>query len=222
MEIPDFIKRLFLAKHIFESVKPLFILTYIFGMTPYYLVKNKHKKYILKTSNFGYFLTCTALALMCSIFANSIVVNESVISYFFKSDITNFADTIQNLFDMSGAAVLYIKTINGKFEILEFMTSMDEADNLVKDIGGIRILYRKVLYFVWLLTAVVLSIVIGYTLMNYFMLRNAQISPTPIYFVTFTLLNAIITILIGHFVCMSTVLQRRFQILNLVSTHSFN
>lgn len=217
VDVPDFVKRLFHARHIFEAVKPLFLITYMFGMTPFYLVKDHNKQYILKTSNVGYFLTCAAFALMCSIFARALLVNESIIAYFFRSDITMFADTIQNLFEMSGAVVLYISTTRGKYHMLYMMRAIDEADSVIKGLGGIQILHRSVLYFVWILTGIVFFVVIGYTLMNYFVLSNAQIYPTTNFFITFTLLNAVITILIGHFICMTRVIQRRFQILFLVS-----
>lgn len=214
----DFATRLFHSRHIFETVKPLFIVSYIFGMTPFYLVKDHQKQYILKTSNFGYFLTCTAFASMCLIGMNALLANESVIAYFFRSEITIFVDTIQQVFEMGGVVVIYLQTTRGQFDVLYMMRSIDEVDVLlIKGIGGIQILYRRVLYFVWMLTGTEIAIVIGYTLMNYFLLSNADIFPSLGFYIAFTSLNAIIIIIIGHFICMSTILVRRFQILNLVS-----
>lgn len=217
VKAPGCLTRLFQSRHIFESVKPIFLVSYFLGMTPFYLIKDKHNQYIVKTCNFGYFLTFAAFAMICTVCANGILANESIIGHFLCSKITVFADTVVNLSGVVGATVVYLSTTRGKLEMLYMMIALDEADLVIKRIGGIQVLYKRVLFLVWILTATVISIIIGYTLMNYFLLRNAEIYPSLNFYIAFTMLTTVITILIGHFLCISKVLHRRFQILNLVS-----
>lgn len=217
VKAPGFLSRLFQSRHIFESVKPIFLVSYLLGMTPFYLIKDKHNQYMVKTCYFGYFLTLSVFAMICTIIINEFLDKESIIGHFLRSDITVFADNVVPLCVMGGAVVVYLSTTSGRLEMLNMMTAFDEADLVIKCIGGIQIMYKRVLFLVWILTGTVISVIIGYTLMNYFLLRNAEIYPSLNFYIAFTMLNAVITVVIGLFLCISKVLHRRFQILNLVS-----
>lgn len=218
------------SKHLFESMKPLFGLSFIFGLTPIHVARTSGGERVLKVSTFGFINATLHVLIYASCYIVTLVKRESVVGYFFRSEvysqndetlklsieISNFGDTLQIFNDIIGSSITYLSCIYRRDKLIKMMGVIDVADETFRDIG-VKIYYKKLLIFCVIVCSFMFCINLAYMFGIFYRFHQVNITPSPFLYWTFIDQHFVISIAVGLFVCTSRSIQRRFEILNRVS-----
>lgn len=109
------------SNHLFESMKPLLTLSFIFGLTPIHVARVTGGDRVLKGSTFGFINATLHIVIYAFCYIVTLVYRESVVGYFFRagdyseseetlqlSNISTFGDTLQIFIDIIGSSATYL------------------------------------------------------------------------------------------------------------------
>lgn len=216
------------SEHLFESMKPLFTLSFIFGLTPIHVAKISGGVRVLKVSTFGFINATLHVIVYAACYIVTLVRRESVVGYFFRqgdyseaedeltNDISNFGDTLQIFNDIIGSSITYFSCIYRRDKLIKMMGVIDAADEAFREIG-VKIYYKKLLVFCSIVCCFLFCINLAYMFGIFYRFYQVNIKPSPYLYVTFIDQHFVISIAVGLFLCTSRSIQRRFEIMNRVS-----
>lgn len=227
-KVANRIRKLFTAKHLFESMKPLFGLTFLFGLTPIHVAKSPGGGRLLKVSKFGFIYATMHVVMYGICYVVTLMKGESVVGYFFRTEvsetdgtlrltheISKFGDTLQIFNDIIGSSITYLSCIYRRDKLIKLMRVIDATDEAFHEIG-VKIYFRRLLVFCCIVCCFVLFIDTAYMFGIFYRFYQVNIKPSPYLYITFIDQHFVISIAVGLFVCLSKSLQRRFEIMNRV------
>lgn len=210
------VRRLFSAKQLYESLQPLYFLTFWHGLTPFFIKNDSQGQKKLHHSVFGY-LNAVAHIVIYTIFYVITLLNncESVAGYFFRTSITYVADLMQIMCSFIGVTVIYLAAILPKHHLQKSLETIQFMDDQLKEVG-IKIMYSKILRFSCILLGTITIVNLLYTMGCFMLLNSAQVGPSIALHITFVLQHTVISLAITLFCCISRTLQLRLAMMQKV------
>ncbi|XP_052850897.1 putative gustatory receptor 28b isoform X4 [Drosophila gunungcola] len=158
-------RRFFTAKQLYECLRPVFHVTYIHGLTFFYIsCDSKTGKRTIKKTIFGYINGIMHIALFGFAYSLTIYNNcESVASYFFRSRITYFGDMMQIVSGFIGVTVIYLTAFIPNHRLERCLQKFHTMDMQLQTVG-VKIMYISptlALHFTFLIQHTVIAIAIA-------------------------------------------------------------
>ncbi|CAD7000368.1 unnamed protein product [Ceratitis capitata] len=202
------LRRFFHAHQLYESVQPIFIITFWHGLTPFFIKSDGTGNKKLKESIFGYLNTLLHITIYVGCYVMTLMNNfETIAGYFFNTGISRFADTMQIVSGLIGITVIYFTAILPKHRLQHSLRIMQDMDVLLHSVG-VKILYSKLLRYSYL------SLLC--TLVEIFLLKSAELEPSTPLYIVFTLQHTVISIATALFQGIAKMLELRLVMLNKV------
>ncbi|KAH8412074.1 hypothetical protein KR222_008708 [Zaprionus bogoriensis] len=211
------VRRLLSAKQLYESLRPLFHVTYLYGLTSFYIsCRDKTGRREIKKSWFGYVNGIAHIGIYSVCYIMTILNNcESVASYFFRSRITYFGDLMQIVSGLIGVTVIYLTAIIPKHRLEQCLQKFHTMDLQLHTVG-IKIMYSKVLRFSYAVMISMFFVNFAFSWGTFAGLYSSQVSPTWALHFTFIIQHTVIAIAVTTFSCFTYLVEMRLVMVNKV------
>ncbi|XP_017857910.1 PREDICTED: putative gustatory receptor 28b isoform X1 [Drosophila arizonae] len=211
------VRRWFTAKQLYESLRPLFHVTYLHGLTSFYICSDgKTGRRDIKKSWFGYLNGIAHIVAYSVCYTLTIRNNcESVASYFFRSRITYFGDLMQIVSGFIGVTVIYLTAIIPKHRLEQCLQKFHTMDLQLHSVG-IKIMYSKVLRYSYAVMISMMLVNFGFSWGTFAVLYSSKTQPTWALHFTFMVQHTVIAIAIAMFSCFTYLVEMRFVMVNKV------
>ncbi|KAH8317589.1 hypothetical protein KR074_001416 [Drosophila pseudoananassae] len=209
--------RFFSAKQLYECLRPLFHVTYVHGLTCFYISCNSKtgirtpKKTVFGFLNGILHITFYAVCYSLTIYNNC----ESVASYFFRSRITYFGDMMQIVSGFIGVSVIYLTAIIPNHRLERCLQKFHTMDVQLQTVG-IKIMYSKVLRYSYMILFFMFLVNICFTLGTFSVLYSSAVTPTLALHFTFLIQHSVIVIAVCVFSCFTYLVEMRLVMVNKV------
>lgn len=209
------IRQYFISQEVFATLQPLFLYTYIYGLTPFRIVKRRNGTGEIRASCFGFCNTAAYVILYGVCFLNSLLNAESVVGYFFHTNISVVGDTLQICNGIITGIVIYTTALTQRCKMCRIIEVLNELDLNFANIG-VRVKYSRIYrYALLLIVAKILTIAI-YCAGVYLLLRSAHVNPPICVCIAFVLQHSVLFLAICLFCFIARGFERRLVILNKV------
>lgn len=213
------IRRLLSAKQLYECLRPLFHVTFLYGLTSFYVSRrDKTGRREIKKSWFGYVNGIAHIGVYSVCYIMTILNNcESVASYFFRSRITYFGDLMQIVSGLIGVTVIYLAAIIPKHRLEQCLQKFHTMDLQLHSVG-IKIMYSKVLRFSYAVMISMFFVNFSFSWGTFAVLYSSDVSPTWALHFTFIIQHTVIAIAVTTFSCFTYLVEMRLVMVNKVKT----
>ncbi|XP_017019619.1 putative gustatory receptor 28b isoform X1 [Drosophila kikkawai] len=210
-------KKFVSAKQLYECLRPLFHVTYMHGLTSFYLsCDSKTGRRSIKRTVFGYLNGLMHIGLYTVCYSLTIYNNcESVASYFFRSRITYFGDMMQIVSGFIGVTVIYLTAIIPNHRLERCLQKFHTMDVQLQTMG-IKIMYSKVLRFSYMILISMFLVHFMFTCGTFSVLYSSLVKPTMALHFTFLIQHTVIAISITVFTCFTYLVEMRLVMVNKV------
>ncbi|XP_054744452.1 putative gustatory receptor 28b [Anastrepha obliqua] len=209
------LRQYFISQEVFATLQPLFLFTYIYGLTPFRIVKRRNGTSEIRASCFGFCNTVAYVTLYGVCFLNSLLNAESVVGYFFRTNISVVGDTLQICTGIVTGIVIYTTALTQRSKMRRIIDVFNELDEHFASIG-VRVKYSRI-YRYALLLSVTKTLIIGiYCAGVYLLLRSVHVKPSFCVCVAFVLQHSVLVLAICLFSFMARGFERRLVIVNKV------
>ncbi|XP_036329791.1 putative gustatory receptor 28b [Rhagoletis pomonella] len=210
------LRRFFQAHQLYESVQPIFAVTFWHGLTPFFIKSDGAGNKKLKESIFGYLNTLIHITVYVACYVLTLLNDfETVAGYFFHTGISRFGDTMQILSGLIGITVIFFTAILPKHRLQYSLSTMQDIDVLLRSVG-VHIRYSKVLRYCYLSLLVVFVVDFAYSFGNFILLKSANLEPSTPLYIVFTLQHTVISIATAMFQGITKMVEMRLVMLNKV------
>ncbi|XP_017479655.1 PREDICTED: putative gustatory receptor 28b [Rhagoletis zephyria] len=210
------LRRFFQAHQLYESVQPIFAVTFWHGLTPFFIKSDGAGNKKLKESIFGYLNTLIHITVYVACYVLTLLNDfETVAGYFFHTGISRFGDTMQILSGLIGITVIFFTAILPKHRLQYSLSTMQDIDVLLRSVG-VHIRYSKVLRYCYLSLLVVFIVDFAYSFGNFILLKSANLEPSTPLYIVFTLQHTVISIATAMFQGITKMVEMRLVMLNKV------
>lgn len=212
------LRRLLSAKQLYECLRPLFHVTFLYGLTSFYVSrrdKTGHRE--IKKSWFGYVNGIVHIGIYSVCYIMTILNNcESIASYFFRSQITYFGDLMQIVSGLIGVTVIYLAAIIPKHRLEQCLQKFHTMDLQLHSVG-IKIMYSKVLRFSYAIMISMFFVNFCFTWGTFAVLYYSNVSPSWALHFTFIIQHTVIAIAVTTFSCFTYLVEMRLVMVNKVT-----
>lgn len=133
-KVSDFIRELFRPRDAFGAEQTLLLCTYLLGLTPFRL-KGQPGNRQLELSKLGYLNAFLQLTFFSYCFLSALIEQQSIVGYFFKSDISQVGDSLQKFIGMTGMSTLFLcSSIRVKL-LIRIWDRISKIDARLLDVG---------------------------------------------------------------------------------------
>ncbi|XP_032294482.1 putative gustatory receptor 28b isoform X1 [Drosophila virilis] len=211
------VRRLLSAKQLYECLRPLFRVTYLYGLTSFYIsCQDASGQRDIKKSWFAYFNGIVHIVLYSVCYILTINNNcESVASYFFRSRITYFGDLMQIVSGFIGVTVIYLTAIIPKHRLEQCLQKFHTMDVQLHSVG-IKIMYSKVLRYSYAVMISMFVVNFGFSWGTFGVLYSSDVTPTLALHFTFMIQHTVIAMAIAMFSCFTYLVEMRLVMVNKV------
>ncbi|KAH8271067.1 hypothetical protein KR018_006774 [Drosophila ironensis] len=210
-------RRFLSAKQLYECLRPLFHVTYLHGLTSFYIrCDSKTGKRTIKKTAFG-FLNGIFHIIFYSVCYSLTIYNgcESVASYFFRSRITYFGDMMQIMSGFIGVTVIYLTAIIPNHRLERCLQKFHTMDMQLQTVG-IKIMYSKVLRYSYMILIFMFLVNFFFTCGTFSVLYSSMVTPSLALHCTFIIQHTVIVIAICVFSCFTYLVEMRLVMVNKV------
>lgn len=211
------LRRIFSAKQMYECLQPLLYLTFLHGLTPFY-VKKDSKTGCKRLHHFflGYVNGVAHIIVYDIFYALTLVNNfETIAAYFFSSRISKVGNFMQILSGLIGVTVIYLTAIIPKQRLEKSLKTMNLMDEQLKGVG-VKIMYSKVIRFSYIMLVLMTIMNIVYFISTFKLLRLADVRTSISVKITFCLQHTVIGMATTMFNCFTKALRLRITMMNKV------
>lgn len=208
-------RRYFISKEVFATLQPLFLFTYIYGLTPFRIVRRRNGTSEIRASCFGYCNTAAYVILYGICFLNSLLSAESVVGYFFRTNISIVGDTLQICNGIVTGFVIYATALTQRSKMRRIIEVFNMLDLNYANIG-VRVKYSRIYRYALLLTISKTLIIVIYCAGVYLLLRSVHVRPSIYVCVAFLLQHSVLLVAVCLFCFIARGFERRLVILNKV------
>lgn len=107
---------------------------FVMGLTPF-LIKGPPGKREIRINYFGYLNAIVHLTIFMFCFLYAFVKNESIVAYFFQTEISKIGNTLQTFIGMFGLVTLIVTCLLEKKKIIRLLHTVAEIDVKLLDLG---------------------------------------------------------------------------------------
>ncbi|XP_032294481.1 putative gustatory receptor 28b isoform X2 [Drosophila virilis] len=209
------VRKYFISSQVYEALRPLFFLTFLYGLTPFHVVRRKMGESYLKMSCFGIFNIFVYIVLCGFCYISSLRQGESIVGYFFRTEISTIGDRLQIFNGLIAGAVIYASAILKRCKLLGTLTILHSLDTNFSNIG-IRVKYSRIFRYSILLLVFKLLILGVYFVGVFQLLVSLGVTPSFCVCMTFFLQHSVVSIAICLFCIIAFSFERRLSIVNQV------
>lgn len=199
---------------IYTAQTPLLTLSFVSGIVPYKVTNNGSSR--LQISFFGFTILILQLSLFGFCYVKTITVHESIVSYFFKTEISVLGDTLQLCIGLIGISTVFLYSLIQRHKFVLWFHLMAKIDEQLKEIG-IETDYQSTLKFILLVLLVKFIFFNTYLIGSWILFKIANVSPNYTCWVVFFMPHIFISIIVVMFICFIKQMKHRFLLLNKVS-----
>lgn len=210
------VRKYFISSQVYEALRPLFFLTFLYGLTPFHVVRKKMGESYLKMSFFGVFNIFIYICLCGFCYISSLRQGESIVGYFFRTEISTIGDRLQIFNGLIAGAVIYTSAILKRCKLLGTLTILHSLDTNFSNIG-IRVKYSRIFRYSILVLVFKLLILGVYFVGVFRLLVSLNVTPSFCVCMTFFLQHTVVSIAICLFCVIAFSFERRLSIINQVS-----
>ncbi|KAM8716246.1 hypothetical protein ACLKA7_003174 [Drosophila subpalustris] len=213
------VRKYFISSQVYEALRPLFFLTFLYGLTPFHVVRRKMGESYLKMSCFGIFNIFVYIVLCGFCYISSLRQGESIVGYFFRTEISTVGDRLQIFNGLIAGAVIYTSAILKRCKLLGTLTILHSLDTNFSNIG-IRVKYSRIFRYSILLLVFKLLILGVYFVGVFRLLVSLGVTPSFCVCMTFFLQHSVVSIAICLFCVIAFSFERRLSIVNQVNNEN--
>ncbi|XP_055917525.1 putative gustatory receptor 28a [Eupeodes corollae] len=200
--------RLTQADNIYQSIRPLVYISLI-GLAPFRM----HSSREVQTSAPGLFVSFGHFLFYALCLGLSLNEGDTIIGYFFKTTITELSDITLMMAGVIAMLSIFGFAIFKRHRLIQIIQKNIIVDEIFVGLG-LKLDYRKILCFSFVISVVMMTFNLGYLIISYFLLKSACIKPSFVVFTTFALPHINTTIMVFKFMCTTYLVKSRFSMLN--------
>ncbi|XP_033236252.1 putative gustatory receptor 28a [Drosophila pseudoobscura] len=203
-------ERISQADNVFQALRPL---TYIslLGLAPFRLNLNPRKE--VQTSTYSFVAGIVHYLFFVLCFVTSGLEGDSIIGYFFQTNITRLGDKTLRLTGILAMSTIFGFTMFKRQRLVSIIQNYIVVDEIFVRLG-MKLDYRRILLFSFLISLGMLLFNVIYLCVSYGLLVSATISPSFETFTTFALPHINISLMVFKFLCTTDLAKSRFSMLN--------
>ncbi|XP_067625347.1 putative gustatory receptor 28b [Eurosta solidaginis] len=187
------LRRFFQAQQMYESLQPLFVITYLHGLTPFWIKGDDAGNKQLKESIFSYLNTVTHVTLYVACYVLTLLnYFETVAGYFLHTGVSRIGDIMQVISGLIGIMIIFLTSLLPKRRLQSCLRTFQDSDLLLRSIG-VDILHSNVLRYCYLNLLVIFLLDLSYSCINFVLLKSANMEPSTPLYVVFTLQHTVIS-----------------------------
>ena len=211
----SFLADFFKPKDSFAAEKTLLAITFILGLTPL-CIQGSGEERKMCISRIGYIITILQGIFFVYCFLHSFLLDESIVGFFFKTEISKIGDILQKFIGLSGMLILFGVSLRKSNDMIDMYRTVAFIDDRFLNLG-VEFNYRYIMNFRHSKLAMIISICLGYLISSLWMLFHNQIWPS---------FQAVIAFFVPHIFLLSVVVLnvsfvmrfwQHFDLLNKVS-----
>lgn len=208
------ITEMFNPVDIYAAQHPLLKLSLISGIAPLKLIGTPGNRR-LQINFFGFVIVLLHLVLFGICYVRTITIHESIVSYFFKTEISVLGDTLQLCIGLIGICTVFLYSLIQRNKFILWFHLMARIDEQLKEIG-IETDYKSTLRFIFLVLFVNFIFFNTYLTGSWILFKTAGIYPNFSCWVSFFMPHLMISIIVVLFLCLVKQMKHRFLLLNKV------
>lgn len=202
----------------FAAEKTLLAVTFILGLTPI-SIRGPSGQRKMSLSRIGYVITVMQGIFFAYCFLHSFLLDESIVGFFFKTEISKIGDILQKFIGLSGMLILFGVSLRKSGDMIEMYKTVAFIDDRFHNLG-VQFNYRYIMNFRHSKLFMITSICLGYLISSLWMLFHNQIWPS---------FQAVIAFFVPHIFLLSVVVLnvsfamrfwQHFDLLNKVSSET--
>lgn len=210
------LRRFFQAQQLYESLQPIFVITFWHGLTPFFIKSDGAGNKKLKESIFGYINMFLHITIYVACYVLTLMNNfETVAGYFFNTGVSRFGDTLQILSGLIGITIIYFTAMLPKHRLEYSLRTIQDIDLMLHNVG-VKIIYTKLLHYCYFSILIVFAVDTAYSCGNFFLLKSANLEPSTPLYIVFTLQHTVISIATAMYQGFVKMLEMRLIMLNKV------
>lgn len=201
-------------KDIYAAQWPLLKLSFVTGIVPFKIVNRRNSR--LQISILGFTILILHLSLFGFCYVRTITAHESIVSYFFKTEISVLGDTLQLCIGLIGICMVFLYSLIQRHKFVLWFHLMAKIDEQLKEIG-MDTDYKSTLMFIFLVLAVKFIFFNTYLIGSWVLFKIAGVYPNFACWIVFFMPHIFISIIVVLFICLVKQMKHRFLLLNKVS-----
>ncbi|XP_068140324.1 putative gustatory receptor 28a [Drosophila tropicalis] len=204
-------ERISQADNVFQSLRPL---TYIslLGLAPFRLNLKAADKEV-HTSTYSLVAGIVHFLFFVLCFLASMRNGDSIIGYFFQTNITKLGDSTVKLTGILAMCSIFGFVIIKRQRFVSIIQNIIVVDEIFVRLG-MKLDYRRILLICFLISVGMLTFNVIYLCVSYALLISATFSPSFVTFTTFALPHINISFMVFKFLCTTHLARSRFSMLN--------
>lgn len=213
-KVSEFFRDLLNPTDVYVAQRPLFLMSFLVGILPLNLAGEEGKRR-LEVTICGFIITGLYGLAFAVCYIITLIRHDSLIGYFFLSDISNVGNTLTLCTAFLTLAVTFVCCIIRRFKLIAVFNMLAKIDEKFKELGAV-INYKTTLKFTSCAVLTFLIIYGFYLGGSYWLLRSSKIYPNITVWVTFFLPHAMTSMVAIMFMCIVNQIRHRIRCLNVV------
>lgn len=199
---------------IFSAQYPLIIVSFLCGISPYKLVGDVGQRR-LEHNYFGYVIAGLLLALYFVCYIDTLMDHESIVGYFFHTNITNIGNSLQLFTGLLGLTSTFAFSHLRRKKLVTMLQQLGKIDMIFRELG-VETDYKYTVRYIVIVLVVKFIIFLTYLTGCHVLLRDADAHPKYTVWISFFLPQIMISMNVVKFMCYVKQLRHRFLLLNKV------
>ncbi|XP_023173767.1 putative gustatory receptor 28a [Drosophila hydei] len=204
------LQRMSQADNVFQSLRPLTYISLV-GLAPFQLNLNADKE--VHTSSYSFIAGIVHFLFFVLCFVASIREGDSIIGYFFQTNITKLGDGTLRLTGIIAMCTIFGFAMFKRQRLVSIIQNNIIVDEIFVRLG-MKLDYRRILLFTFLISMGIVIFNVVYMCVSYGLLVSATISPSFVTFMAFALPHINISLMVFKFLCTTHLAQSRFSMVN--------
>lgn len=171
----------------------------------------------LQINYVGFIILILHVCLFAFCYIRTITIHDSIVSYFFKTEISVLGDTLQLCTGLIGICTVFLYSFCKRQTFVLWFHLMAKIDEQLKEIG-VETDYKSTLKFIFFVLTVKFVLFNTYLVGSWFLFKMANLYPHYTCWVSFFQPHLIISIIVVLFLCFVKQMKHRFLLLNKVSS----
>ncbi|KAH8413474.1 hypothetical protein KR009_011462 [Drosophila setifemur] len=202
--------RIMQADNVFQALRPLTFIS-LLGLAPFKLNLNPQKE--VQTSTYSFIAGIVHFLFFALCFGISAWEGDSIIGYFFQTNITRMGDSTLRLTGILAMSTIFGFAMFKRQRLVSIIQNIIVVDEIFVRLG-MKLNYRRILFSSLLISLFMLLFNVIYLCVSYGLLVSAFISPSFETFTAFALPHINISLTIFKFLCTTDLARSRFSMLN--------
>lgn len=155
----------------------LLAITFLMGLTPIRISPiQKNGQRSVYISRVGCLISVCQMCFFMYCFLYSLVEDESIVGYFFKTDVSKAGDLMQKFIAMCGMMMMFIESLRKSHDLINLYHAIARSDRTFLNVG-VEFSYRYIIKFRIVKLTFVSAVILAYVGSSFYMLFHNDIWP---------------------------------------------